>query len=323
MFTVEKPESHGLKIIVSVFQQQKKQLNLNSNTMKSQIFIFSVLLMLTGCMAKTNDKVSDNIQKYSTVWDAILNEGQMELFNSDNFSEDVVMHAEPENIVGIAGMRDYYANFHTGFPGFEFGIKDIFGQEDKLVKHWYFKGIHTGEFFGMPATGKVVELEGTTLVEMRDGKIVSEHDFMDNLSMFTQLGMVSDPANLEVVNGLYENFAAGNIPAAVSAMDPNIEWNEAESFPYADGNPYIGPQAVLEGVFGRIGEEWEYWNLTDIKLHEMSNNQVLSTLRYKAKYKKNGAEIDAQVAHFWTLNDGKITRFQQFADTDKVVRAMQ
>ena len=31
--------------------------------------------------------------------------------------------------------------------------------------------------------------------------------------------------------------------------------------------------------------------------------------------------IDAQVAHFWTLKDGKITRFQQYADTDQVVRA--
>ena len=294
--------------------------------MKTLLIIWSILFIFTGCSAPTNDPVSRNIEKYSTVWHDILNEGQMELFNSDNFSEKVVMHAEPENIVGIAAMRDYYANFHTGFPGFEFGIKDIFGQGDKLVKHWYFKGTNTGEFFGMPATGKVVELEGTTLVEMRDGKIVSEHDFMDNLSMFTQLGMVSDPGNLEVVDGLYKNFAAGNIPgapAALEAMDSNIEWNEAESFPYADGNPYIGPQAVLEGVFGRIGEEWEYWNLTDIQLHEMSNNKVLSTLRYKAKYKKNGGEIDAQVAHFFTLNNGKITRFQQFTDTDQVVQVMK
>jgi hypothetical protein len=36
-------------------------------------------------------------------------------------------------------------------------------------------------------------------------------------------------------------------------MDPSIEWNEAENFIYADRNPYVGPQAVLEGVFTRLG----------------------------------------------------------------------
>ncbi len=145
-----------------------------------------------------------------------------------------------------------------------------------------------------------------------------------------EVGILAARSELKVVNGnvaiieqLYQAFAKGDVPGAIGNMDPNIEWNEAESFPYADGNPYIGPQAVVEGVFARIGEEWEYWNLTGIELHEMSNDKVLATLRYQAKYKKNGEEIDAQTAHFWTLKDGKITHFQQFTDTDQVVRAVQ
>lgn len=136
------------------------------------------------------------------------------------------------------------------------------------------------------------------------------------------LPSVTDPTNMAVIDGLYKAFAKGDIPAALANMDPNIEWNEAESFPYSDRNPYIGPQAVVDGVFARIGAEWEYWNLADIELHEMANDKVLATLRYQAKYKKNGAEIDAQTAHFWTLKDGKITGFQQFTDTDQVARAV-
>ncbi len=128
--------------------------------------------------------------------------------------------------------------------------------------------------------------------------------------------------NVAIIDQLYQAFAKGDVPGALANMDPEIVWNEAESFPYADRNPYIGPNAVVEGVFARIGAEWEYWNLTGIELHEMMNGKVLATLRYQAKYKKNGAEIDAQVAHLWTLKDGKITRFQQYADTDQVVRAM-
>ena len=290
--------------------------------MKTRILTLSLLLIGAVCTAQSDKKVSANIEKYTDTWHAILIDGKTEQFNTDNFTADVVMHAEPENTVGIAPMREYYQHFFTGFPGFEFDIVDIFGQGDKLVKHWHFKGVHTGEFFGIPATGRTVELEGTTLVEMRGGKIAAEHDFMDHMSLFSQLGLLPDPGNAAVVDRLYKAFAKGDIPAALAPMDPNIVWNEAEGFPYADRNPYIGPDAVVEGVFARIGAEWEYWNLTGIELHEMANDKVLATLRYQAKHKKSGKEIDAQVAHFWTLKDGKITRFQQYADTDQVVRAV-
>lgn len=130
-------------------------------------------------------------------------------------------------------------------------------------------------------------------------------------------------SNVAIVDRLYKAFAKGDIPGAVATMDPNIVWNEAESFPYADKNPYIGPDAVLNGVFARIGAEWAYWNLTGIQLHEMANNMVLSTLRYQAKHKKTGKVIDSQAAHLFTLKDGKVVALQQFTDTRQVGEAMR
>ncbi len=97
---------------------------------------------------------------------------------------------------------------------------------------------------------------------------------------------------------------------------------EAEGNPYADGNPYIGPDAVLNGVFARTGAEHEYFKLEDIKLHEMSNNQVLATLRYVAKFKETGKAYNVQVAHLWSLKDDKITAFQQYVDTKKLADAI-
>ena len=122
---------------------------------------------------------------------------------------------------------------------------------------------------------------------------------------------------------LLKAFAKGDIPGALGAMDANIVWNEAENFPYSDRNPYIGPDAVLNGVFARIGAEWEYWNLTNIQLHEMSNNMVLATLRYEAKHKATGKTINSQTAHLWTLRDGKIVAFQQFTDTKQAAAAVK
>ncbi|ERM82012.1 hypothetical protein P872_07605 [Rhodonellum psychrophilum GCM71 = DSM 17998] len=127
--------------------------------------------------------------------------------------------------------------------------------------------------------------------------------------------------NMSIIDGLYKAFAAGDIPTVLGSMDSKIVWNEAEGNTYADGNPYIGPEAVLNGVFGRIMQDHEYFNLEDIELHEMLNDKVLATLRYDAKH-KNGNSYNAQVAHFWTLNDGKVVAFQQYVDTKKLHEAL-
>jgi len=282
--------------------------------------LFTILIGLTACTSP-NAKVDKNIKIYTDTWDGIINKRQIELINADNFSPEIIMHSSPENIVGLENFKAYYQNFLTGFSNIEFTIVDVFGQGDKIVKHWNFKGTHTGDFFGIPATGKSVNIEGTTLVKMKDGKIAEEQDFMDNMAFMLQLGLVSDPANIGIINGMYQSFAKGDVPAVVAAMDAEITWNEAEGNAYADGNPYKGPDAVVKGVFGRIGEEWDGFKLVNIHLHEMSNNRVLATLRYHGTYKKTGKKIDAQVAHLWTLNNGKAVAFQQYVDTKQLAEA--
>lgn len=136
------------------------------------------------------DPVEANVKAYTHVWDEIINKGNLSMFNDSNFTKDVVMYSKPTDVVGIDSMKAYYANFVTGFSNIQFTIKDVFGQGDKLVKHWNFKGVHTGVFFGIPPTGKAVSLDGTTLVQMSNGKIAAERDFYDNLDFMTQLGLM-------------------------------------------------------------------------------------------------------------------------------------
>ena len=101
------------------------------------------------------------------------------------------MHASPSDVVGIDSARAYYANYLTGFSDIKFTIKDVFGMGNKLVKHWNFKGTHTGPFFGIPATNKKVDIDGVTLVRMESGKIAEERDFLDNLEFMQQLGLIA------------------------------------------------------------------------------------------------------------------------------------
>lgn len=64
-------------------------------------------------------------------------------------------------------------------------------------------------------------------------------------------------ANVTIVNSLYESFARGDLQAVREKMAPDIEWYEAENFPYEDGNPYLGPEAILDGVYARLTGEWD------------------------------------------------------------------
>lgn len=138
----------------------------------------------------TVDTVGANIKMYSNVWDEIINKRKLDKFNDSNFTKNVVMHASPTDVVGIDSARAYYANYLTGFSDISFTMKDVFGMGNKLVKHWNFKGTHTGVFFGIPATNKKVDIDGVTLVRMENGKIAEERDFLDNLEFMQQLGLI-------------------------------------------------------------------------------------------------------------------------------------
>tara|TARA_R110000868_G_scaffold194336_10_gene439752 strand:+ start:116 stop:988 length:873 start_codon:yes stop_codon:yes gene_type:complete len=281
------------------------------------------ILILVLFSSACSNQVEKNVNMYTNTWDEIINNRKIDLINDTNFDTGITLIMSPENIVGIKGFKDYYQNYLTGFSDIKFTIVDVFGQGDKIVKHWNFKGTHTGEFFGIPATGKSVNVEGVTLVKMKDGKIAQEQDFMDNMLFMQQLGILSSPENVSIINNLYKAFELGEMPTVLAAMDANIVWNEAEGNAYADGNPYIGPDAILNGVFARVGSEWDGFKLVDIQLHDMSNNQVLATLRYNGTYKKTNKPIDAQVSHLWTLKDGKITAFQQYVDTKQLADALK
>ena len=152
---------------------------------------------ISGCGSQPKDKelselqdakaqLERNIAMYDETWKRFF-EGETSIVNSERFQEDVVVVTAQGDIVGIEATKNYYLNFLTGFSNQEFTILEVVGQGDRLVKHWNFKGTHTGDFFGMPASGNKLNLSGTTMVTMKDGKIAKEQDFFDMMSMVNQL----------------------------------------------------------------------------------------------------------------------------------------
>ena len=120
--------------------------------------------------------------------------------------------------------------------------------------------------------------------------------------------------NVALIRGIYDGFAAGDVAAVLGAMSPGIVWNEAENFPYADGNPYVGPQAVAEGVFARCIGEWDGFAVTVEEILD-AGDTIVALGRYSGTYKATGRSMNAQLAHVWRIEGGKAARFQQYADT--------
>lgn len=129
-------------------------------------------------------------------------------------------------------------------------------------------------------------------------------------------------SNIEPVHALYTAFAKGDMPAALATMAPDIVWNEAENYPYADRNPYIGPEAVLHGVFARIGGDWEGFAAISEEMID-GGDTIVSLGHYTGVCKATGKSMRAQFAHVFRVKDGKIACFQQYADTLGTARAME
>jgi len=128
-------------------------------------------------------------------------------------------------------------------------------------------------------------------------------------------------SNADVIRGVYAAFQKGDIPAVLGAMAPDIVWNEAENFPYADKNPYIGPDAILAGVFARLGGEWDGFSVKEEELID-AGDTIVTLGRYGGAPKATGNKINAQFAHIWKFKNGKIVSFQQYTDTLQTMLAM-
>ena len=127
-------------------------------------------------------------------------------------------------------------------------------------------------------------------------------------------------SNLKSVKKVYEAFANGDIFTVLGTLSPDIAWTEAEGFPY--GGTYNSPKAVLEGVFMRLGSEWEGFAAVPDEFIDAGDTVVVLG-KYSGKYKATGKSFEANFAHVWKMQDGKATQFIQYVDTLLVHRALQ
>jgi ketosteroid isomerase-like protein len=127
-------------------------------------------------------------------------------------------------------------------------------------------------------------------------------------------------SNTEIVRGIYESFARGDVPGVLGTFDPNIEWTEAEGFPYA--GTYRGPDAIVQNVFMKLGTDWDGFTVKPEQLVE-EGDTVISIGTYSGTFRATGKPMEARFAHVWLVKDGKALHFEQIVDSHPVQQALQ
>ena len=102
-------------------------------------------------------------------------------------------------------------------------------------------------------------------------------------------------APIDTVRRFYDALGNGDVPTLLSLLDAQVQWTEAERFPYYSGT-WQGPQAVLDNLLVPLSRDWEGFSA---KAHEFiaEGDRVVSLGTYSGNFKKIGRSFLAPFAH--------------------------
>jgi steroid delta-isomerase-like uncharacterized protein len=116
-------------------------------------------------------------------------DGFGELLADDFVEHEVTPGLEPTK----AGVKDFFRMQRAAFPDMRMDVQDVIASGDKVVARVRYTGTHSGEFMGMPATGKSVDVQLIDIFLLGGDGLVHQHwGVLDALAMMQQLGAVPE-----------------------------------------------------------------------------------------------------------------------------------
>ena len=125
----------------------------------------------------------------------LISAGEIDAFVA-HLADDFVEHEElPGLEQSKEGVRQLFHRYRAAFPDLRMEPEDVLVSGDKAVARVRATGTHQGEFLGMPATGKRIEVAVIDIMRFGDDGLVHEHwGLFDSLGMMQQLGAIPAPA---------------------------------------------------------------------------------------------------------------------------------
>lgn len=126
---------------------------------------------------------------------------------------------------------------------------------------------------------------------------------------------------VDLVRAFYAAVARGDVPGVVALLHPDLEWTEAEGFPYYSGT-WRQPIDVVEKLLVPLMRDWaDFSAVADDFI--VQGDRVVSIGAYRGTSKATGKPMHAPFAHVWRVADGKLQRFDMYTDTLLVDRALR
>lgn len=130
---------------------------------------------------------------------------------------------------------------------------------------------------------------------------------------------MNDPA--DIVRDFYDALGRGDVPGVLARLHDQLEWTEAERFPYYSGT-WRSPQEVLDKLLIPLARDWDRFSA---RAHDFiaQGDRVVTLGQYSGTFKATGKSMTASFAHVWTIRDGRLARFDMYTDTAKVREALK
>lgn len=127
--------------------------------------------------------------------DRIWNRGEYAAV-SELYTEDCILHdpMSPSIIAGLDAIRGLVGIYRRAFPNLTFAVEDQIAEADRVVLRWTARGTHLHELFGIPATGRQIEVTGATIARLDGSRIAEGWVHWDRTTLFKQLGVVREPS---------------------------------------------------------------------------------------------------------------------------------
>jgi steroid delta-isomerase-like uncharacterized protein len=95
-----------------------------------------------------------------------------------------------EPLQGPKGYLMIISMMRSGFPDIQWTLEDLITEGDKVAARFTMRGTHTGEFFGVPATGKVIGIQAINFYRLANEQIIVEYGQPDMLGLLRQIGAI-------------------------------------------------------------------------------------------------------------------------------------
>lgn len=126
----------------------------------------------------------------------VLTRGQLEVID-ELVADSVRSHSPfPGQAPGREGFKQAFAQFRSAFSDIRITTHNLVAGEDRVVGHFSVRAVQSGDFMGIPATGKAVSYDEMVIVRFEAGKIVEHWSVADTLAMMQTLGVVADVSRL-------------------------------------------------------------------------------------------------------------------------------